>query len=164
VQIRYHYRIYPAPEQQQALARAFGCARVVYNDCLRLRDACHAAGQKISDTEVQRRVITIAKATPERAWLGGVASVALVQACQDARRAYKNWFDSPACGVKDGPKPLHVRTWTCAACGTAHDRDVNAAQNILAAGRAERLNACGASVRPHLVAVGAETGTHRSAA
>ncbi|MFE2611935.1 RNA-guided endonuclease InsQ/TnpB family protein, partial [Streptomyces mirabilis] len=46
-----------------------------------------------------------------------------------------------ACGVKDGPKPLHVRTWTCAACGTVLDRDVNAACNILAAGRAERVNA-----------------------
>jgi putative transposase len=40
-----------------------------------------------------------------------------------------------ACGVKDGPKPLSVRTWTCAACGTAHDRDVNAAKNIAALGR-----------------------------
>jgi putative transposase len=69
------------------LAWVFGCARVVYNDCPRLRDACHAAGEKASDTEVQRRVITLAKLTPERAWLAGVASVALVQACQDARRA-----------------------------------------------------------------------------
>ncbi|MFE2608812.1 RNA-guided endonuclease InsQ/TnpB family protein, partial [Streptomyces mirabilis] len=25
------------------------------------------------------------------------------------------------CGVKDGPKPLHVRTWTCTHCGTVHD-------------------------------------------
>jgi hypothetical protein len=32
-------------------------------------------------------------------------------------------------------KPLHVRTWTC-GCGATHDRDVNAARNILAAGRA----------------------------
>ena len=47
------------------------------------------------------------------------------------------------CGVKDGPKPLSVRTWTCAACGTVHDRDVNAAKNILAAGRADNPNACG---------------------
>ncbi|MGH9381720.1 MAG: RNA-guided endonuclease InsQ/TnpB family protein, partial [Thermoanaerobaculia bacterium] len=39
------------------------------------------------------------------------------------------------------------RTWTC-ACGVAHDRDVNAARNILAAGRAERQNACGEGVRP----------------
>lgn len=32
MQVRYRYRIYPTPRQQQALARVFGCARVVYND------------------------------------------------------------------------------------------------------------------------------------
>ena len=65
-----------------------------------------------------------------------------------------------ACGVKDGPKPLSVRKW---ACGTVHDRHVNAARNILAAGRADNSNAGAAGVRPHLAAVGAEAGTHRSA-
>jgi len=395
VQVRYRYRIYPGPGQQEALAQVFGCARVVFNDCLRLRDECHAAGEKITDTEVQRRVITLAKLTPERAWLSDVASVALVQACRDARRAYRNWFDSlsgkrkgrrighprfrskrgrqsirltrngfrlhrerlyvakvgeirirwsrplpsqpssvtvirepdgryyasfvvereakplpacvreagidvgldrlavtsdgqiianprflrvkerllaraqrdlsrkvtgsknqikarcrvaalhrkvretrldhahktalrlvrdnqvvyaedlavsglartrlaksvhdagwaqllrlleekaehygrefrrigrfeptsqvcSACGVKDGPKPLSVREWTCQACDTVLDRDVNAARNILAAGRADKSNACGAGVRPPLaVAAGVEAGTHRSAA
>jgi putative transposase len=34
------------------------------------------------------------KLTPEREWLGEVASVALVQACRDARSAYRSWFDS----------------------------------------------------------------------
>ena len=395
MQIRYRYRIYPSPGQRQALARTFGCARVVYNDCLRLRDTCHAAGEKISDTEVQRRVVTLAKQTPERAWLGEVASVALVQACQDARRAYRNWFDSlsgkrkgrkaghpafrrkhqrqsvrftrngfslhgerlyvakvgdikvewsrdlpsvpssvtvirepdgryyasfvvereatplpacdrdagidlglaslavtsdgevignprflrakerklaraqralarkqkgsanrgkarhrvavlhrkvretrldhahktalklvrdnqsvyaedlcvsglartrlaksvhdagwsqflrlieekaahygrefrrvgrfqptsqvcSACGVTDGPKPLNIREWMCAACGTVHDRDVNAAKNVLALGRRESLNACGGQVRPaSVLAPAGETGTHWSAA
>ncbi|HMD93669.1 MAG TPA: RNA-guided endonuclease TnpB family protein [Trebonia sp.] len=395
MQVRYRYRLYPSPGQEQALARAFGCARVVYNDCLRIRDEAYANGEKISDTEVQRRVITLAKRTPERAWLAEVASVALVQACRDARRAYKNWFDSlqgrrkgpkvrhpkprrkrgrqsirltrngfslhggrlyvakvgdirvawsrelpsvpssvtvirepdgryyasfvverqaaplpasdreigidlglaslavtsdgevignprflrakerklaraqrslsrkqkgsanrararrraavihrkvrearldhahktalrlvrdnqavyaedlavsglartklaksvhdagwsqllrcveekaarygrtfakigrfeptsqvcSACGVKDGPKPLSVREWACAACGTVHDRDVNAARNILAAGRADNPNACGTGVRPPFtVAAGAEAGTHRSTA
>jgi putative transposase len=395
VLVRYRYRLRPAPGQEQALARAFGCARVVFNDSLRLREECHADGQKVSDSETQRRVITLAKLTPERAWLAEAPSVALVQACNDARRAYRNWFDSlsgkrkgrkaghpkfrrkhgrqsirltrngfslrgqrlyvakvgeikvrwsrplssepssvtvirepdgryyasfvvereavplpvcgretgvdvgldrlavtsdgeiianprflrvkerhlaraqralsrkvkgsanrakarrrvavlhrkvretrsdhahktalrlvrenqavyaedlavsglartrlakavhdagwsqllrlveekaahhgrvfrrigrfvptsqmcSACGVKDGPKPLSVRTWTCAACGTAHDRDVNAARNILAAGRADRLNACGGDVRPGSgLAVAGEAGTHRSAA
>jgi putative transposase len=65
------------------------------------------------------------------------------------------------CGASDGPKPLSVRAWTCAACGAVHDRDVNAARNILAAGRAERLNASGGDVRPPpAVAVPGEPGTH----
>ena len=393
--VRYRYRLRPSPGQQQALAKVFGCARVVFNDSLRLREECYAAGEKISDSEIQRRVITLAKATPEREWLTQAPSVALVQAANDARRAYRNWFDSlsgqrkgrrighpkprrkhgrqsirltrngfslrgdrlyvakvgdikvrwsrplpavpssvtvtcepdgryyasfvvkrkaaplPACvreagidlgldrlavtsdgqiianprflrakqrhlaraqralsrkakgsanrakarrrvavlhrkvretrldhahktalrlirdnqavyaedlavsalartrlaksvhdagwaqllrlvaekaehygrtfhrigrfvptsqicsdcGTKDGPKPLSVRTWACAACGAVHDRDVNAARNILAAGRAERRNACGGDVRPPLaVAVAGEAGTHRSAA
>ncbi|WP_235987342.1 transposase [Halosaccharopolyspora lacisalsi] len=41
---------------------------------------------------------------------------------------------------------LKVRTWACAGCGTTHDRDVNAAANIKAAGLA--ASACGAGVRP----------------
>lgn len=365
----------------------------MFNDCLRLREECRATGEMISDKEIQRRVITLAKLTQERAWLSDVASVALVQACQDARRAYRNWFDSvsgkrkgrlvghprfrskhgrqsirltrngfalhgarlyvakvgdlkvrwcrplpsepssvtvireadaryyasfvvdrdttplpacshdvgidiglnrlavtsdgeiivnprfmrvkelrlaraqravsrkqkgsanrvkalrrvavlhrkvrearldhahktalrlvrdnqavyvedlavsalartrlaksvydagwaqllrlieekairyerkfrrigrfeptsrvcSACGANDGPKPLSVRIWSCLACGKVHDRDVNAARNILAAGRADRLNACGGSVRPgHAPAVANEAGTHRS--
>ncbi|MGA5205124.1 zinc ribbon domain-containing protein [Streptomyces variegatus] len=49
---------------------------------------------------------------------------------------------------------MHVRKWTCSGCGTVHDRDHNAARNVLfegrrivAAGRAETSNACGAPVR-----------------
>ena len=92
--VRYRYRIDPTPGQRQALARAFGCARVVYNDALAERRRAYLAGEKLSDTELQRRVVTLAKTRPERAWLAEVASVALVQACQDARRSYRNWFDS----------------------------------------------------------------------
>jgi putative transposase len=70
-----------------------------------------------------------------------------------------------ACGVNGGTKPLHVRRWRCTACGAVHDRDMNAAKNILAAGRADRLNACGDGVRPPLtVAAVSETGTLRGAA
>ena len=66
-----------------------------------------------------------------------------------------------ACGRVGDKLPLSIRSWAC-PCGVVHDRDVNAAINILAAGRAERLNACGAQVRPASVpAPRREAGTHR---
>ncbi|MDT0342927.1 RNA-guided endonuclease InsQ/TnpB family protein [Streptomyces litchfieldiae] len=40
-----------------------------------------------------------------------------------------------ACGFRDGPKPLHVRTWTCPDCATRHDRDWNAGRNVRLEGR-----------------------------
>ncbi|GAA4622851.1 RNA-guided endonuclease TnpB family protein [Actinoallomurus vinaceus] len=75
------------------------------------------------------------------------------------------WFPSSklcsACGTLQPAMPLGVREWTC-ACDITHDRDVNAAKNLLAAGLA--VSACGADVRPQLGvlpdgAVGAEAGS-----
>ena len=92
--MRYRYRIEPTPAQQAMLARVFGCARVVFNDALRVRDEAYRAGMKLSDSEIQRRVITAAKATEQRGWLAEVPSVALVQSVNDSRRAWRNFFDS----------------------------------------------------------------------
>jgi putative transposase len=65
------------------------------------------------------------------------------------------WFPSSktcsACGHLLAALGLSTRHWTCPSCGTRHDRDVNAAKNILAAGLAaaggDPGDACGADVR-----------------
>jgi putative transposase len=63
--------------------------------------------------------------------------------------AIDRWFPSSrtcsACGAMADSMPLSVREWTC-RCGAVHDRDVNAARNILSAGLA--VSACGDGVRP----------------
>ncbi|MFJ8848674.1 RNA-guided endonuclease InsQ/TnpB family protein [Streptomyces cyaneofuscatus] len=46
-----------------------------------------------------------------------------------------------SCGHRAGPKPLNVRMWTCSQCGTAHDRDWNAGQNLRDEGRRIRATA-----------------------
>ncbi|MGI5160941.1 RNA-guided endonuclease InsQ/TnpB family protein [Microbispora sp. CA-102843] len=60
------------------------------------------------------------------------------------------WYPSSktcsACGNLLPALGLSARHWTCPGCGTRHDRDVNAAKNILAAGRA--VSACGVDVSP----------------
>lgn len=54
------------------------------------------------------------------------------------------WFPSsklcstPGCAHMNEKMPLNVRSWTCPKCGTHHDRDLNAAKNILAAGLADK--------------------------
>ncbi|GAB2782363.1 RNA-guided endonuclease TnpB family protein [Streptomyces chlorus] len=61
-----------------------------------------------------------------------------------------------ACGTLQKKMPLHVRAWTC-ECGTVHDRDVNAAKNLLAAGLA--VSVCGAGVRPQRSSPGGRSAT-----
>jgi putative transposase len=69
------------------------------------------------------------------------------------------WFPSSKrcgkCGHVVDKLPLDVREWKCPECGTHHDRDINAAQNILAAGlavlpmgKAPSVIVCGANIRP----------------
>ncbi|QZT55048.1 RNA-guided endonuclease InsQ/TnpB family protein [Mycolicibacterium austroafricanum] len=103
MQMRYRYRIEPTPAQQDMLARVFGCCRVVFNDAPRVREQAYRSGVSLSDSEIQRRVITQAKATEARGWLCEVPSVALVQSVNDSRRAWRNFFDSGS-GKRKGRK------------------------------------------------------------
>jgi putative transposase len=60
-------------------------------------------------------------------------------------RFYPSSKTCSECGHLLAELPLSTRAWQCPSCGTRHDRDVNAAKNILAAGLA--VSACGADVR-----------------
>ncbi|MET7459389.1 transposase [Nonomuraea sp. NPDC005501] len=104
MQVRYQYRLYPDAAQRQALAQAFGCARVVFNDGLRARQDAHAAGLPyICDGDLSKLVITEAKKTPQRSWLAEVSAVVLQQALADLNTAYRSFFASIT-GKRKGPK------------------------------------------------------------
>ena len=94
MRLRYNYRLYPAPGQRIALARAFGCARVVFNDGLRAREAAYEAGELyLTDAQLSAR-LTATKATPGRVWLNDVSAVVLQQALAELNTAYRNFFAS----------------------------------------------------------------------
>ncbi|NEQ71772.1 MAG: IS200/IS605 family element transposase accessory protein TnpB [Okeania sp. SIO2C9] len=70
-----------------------------------------------------------------------------------------------SCGFKGGKLDLQVREWECLNCGAKHDRDHNAAINILVAGgQSETLNGRGGKYKTNVkLAAASETSTHRRA-
>jgi len=205
VHLRYNYRLDPQPRHRAALGKAFGCARVVFNDALAARRQAHQAGQRyLTDAELSARLTAAKVADARRDFchqlstalirenqavavenlaVKGLARTRLAKSVHDAgwsaftgmleykarlygREFYRIGRFEPTsqrcsvCGVKDGPKRLHVREWQCGACGAQLDRDVNAAVNVArAAGLA--VTACGAQVRPgSALAQRGEAGTH----
>ena len=88
---RYQFRFYPTSQQQQSLARLFGCVRVVWNDALAL---CKQSEKKPKSALLQKIVITQAKQTEERVWLSEVSAIGLQQSIADLETAFKNFFES----------------------------------------------------------------------
>jgi putative transposase len=109
----------------------------------------------------------LAKSVADAGW-GQFTRMLAYKATMGGRMLVKvdQWYPSSqlcsVCGARLGPRGrsgLRLRAWTCYECGTVHDRDVNAARNLLAAGRA--ATACGPGVRPGASrAVGVEAGTY----
>ena len=94
---------------------------------------------------------TLAKAIHDVSW-GELVQQLTYKAQWYGRKlvAIDTWYPSSKrcsdCGHVLGSLSLATRAWTCPACGVAHDRDVNAARNIKAAGLA--VSACGEAIRP----------------
>jgi putative transposase len=98
----------------------------------------------------------VAKAIADCGW-GTFRDMLEYKAARYGRRVIviDRWFPSSkmcsACGHVLAELGLKIRTWQCPSCGTRHDRDINAAKNILAAGlavaRGNPGHACGADVR-----------------
>lgn len=75
---------------------------------------------------------------------------------EEIKEAYSTQTCS-CCGSITGPKGvagLGIRGWRCSVCGTEHDRDVNAAKNILAAGRGRLAGGILALPAPCAAAIG----------
>jgi transposase len=130
--------------------RTFGCVRLVWNKTLAERSRrYHAEGARTSYRETDA-ALTAWKRADELAFLSEVSCVPLQQTLRHQHTAFGKICSS--CGHVLAELVLTVRHWTCPGCRTWHDRDLNAAKNILAAGRAVTRDtvsgdACGADVR-----------------
>ena len=147
----YRFRFYPTREQARILARTFGCARFTYNHMLRLRsDACVQRQERVGYHETST-ALTKLKRSPEFAWPEFLRQLEYKAHWYGRTLAgIDRWFPSSKrcsdCGHTVATMPLDLRAWTCPECGSIHDRDVNAARNVLAAGLA--VSAHGEAVSP----------------
>jgi len=112
----------------------------------------------VEDSDLgEAQVIKIAAWRPRPSGRGGNAAPTLHAAAIAGRHliVIDRWYPSSktcsACGHLLAELSLSTRHWTCPACRARHDRDINAAKNILAAGLAvgagNGADACGADMR-----------------
>ncbi|RBM11845.1 RNA-guided endonuclease TnpB family protein [Streptomyces sp. PT12] len=153
---RYHF--YPADGQAAELSRTFGCVRLVYNKALeeRTRLSTRLVHENqvvgIEDLSVRNppKNGRLARAISDASWteLRSMLEYKCAWYGRDLVVIDRRFPSSKLCGARGTVReklPLNVRTWTCER-GAAHDRDVNAARAILAAGLAAA--AWGDGVRP----------------
>lgn len=92
---RWTYRCYPTPEQEQILARTFGCVRYVYNWALDARSKAFRAGERMTYPQTDK-AMTALKRQAETAWLNEVHSTPLQQALRDLQTAFVNFYEKRA--------------------------------------------------------------------
>jgi putative transposase len=88
----YRYRLYPTPEQEQILARTFGCVRFVYNWALKMHTDAYSDHQERVSYAATSAVLTDLKKQDATLWLNEVSSVPLQQTLRHLDRAFRHFF------------------------------------------------------------------------
>ncbi len=88
----YKFRFYPTKEQQEILSQTFGCTRVAYNWCLKLRKDQYTNNGKSINYHESSALFTDLKKSEEYKWLNNVSSVPLQQALRHCNTAFLNFF------------------------------------------------------------------------
>ncbi|MGC4378896.1 RNA-guided endonuclease TnpB family protein [Fictibacillus sp. Mic-4] len=92
----YKFRLYPKKEQEELLAKTFGCVRFVYNKMLAERKETYEQFKDDKETLKKQKFPTPAKYKNEFTWLKEVDSLALANAQLNLQKAYKNFFSGRA--------------------------------------------------------------------
>ena len=92
----YKYRFYPTQEQQVLLAKSFGCARLVYNRFLALRNQAYRDHKMNVSFQDACFLLTLDKQKDELAFLKEVSNAVLQQSLRNADAAYQNFFKKKA--------------------------------------------------------------------
>jgi putative transposase len=111
---RWNFRCYPTAEQEQVLARTFGCTRFVYNRFLDERTKAFHRGERMNYNQSSAALSEL-KRDPEFDWLNDVSCVPTQQALRHLQTAFRNFFDKrtgyPSFKRKDGKQSAeHTRS------------------------------------------------------
>ena len=74
------------------------------------------------------------------------AFISLSWVVPHSEQVHSLMFNGSSCGTIQQELPLNIREWTCDSCGSHHDRDINAAKNLMALGTS--VTAFGGDIRP----------------
>lgn len=110
----YKFRFYPTDQQEEILAKTFGCARFAYNYMLRQRTDAWYQRQDRIDYHKTSAMLTALKKTPEYIWLNEVSSVPVQQSLRHLQVAFSNFFAKrakyPNFKRKDGTQSAEYTT------------------------------------------------------